>query len=62
VTVVEFKRLSAVERLRAELKVAAQILHRLAQTKASEEWLQSIEDLADDLIRGVMAFRDEGRL
>jgi hypothetical protein len=62
VSVVEFKRWSAAERLRAELFVAAQIIHGLAQTPASEEWLEAIEDLADDLIRGVAAYRDEGRL
>jgi hypothetical protein len=60
--VVEFKRWNAAERLRAELVVAAQIIHGLAQTPASEEWLEAIQDLADDLIKGVASYRDEGRL
>jgi len=60
-SVIEFKRWSAAERLRAELVVAAQIIHGLAQTPMSEDLPDAVSDLAADLEKAVEEYRMETR-
>jgi hypothetical protein len=59
--VVSFTRWTAAERLRAELVVAAQIIHGLAQTPMSEDLLDAVSDLATDLEKAVEEYRMETR-
>jgi hypothetical protein len=59
---VHFPATTAEQRFRHELNTAIAILVRHAKSEVTEDLLEAIENLGDDLIKMVDAYRSEGRL
>jgi hypothetical protein len=60
--VVRFPATSAEQRFRHELNTAIAILVRHAKREITEDLLEAIEDLAEDLIKACDAYKSEGRV
>jgi hypothetical protein len=60
--VVEFPRLDAGDRFRDELMTARAILCGLIDSEVTDDLVEAVEDLADDLIKACDAYKSEGRL
>jgi hypothetical protein len=60
--VVQFPRWGPEDRLRDELMTARAILRDLIDSEVTEDLVQAVSDLADDLIKACDAYKSEGRL
>jgi hypothetical protein len=60
--IVRLRQVDAEERFRDQLATAITILRNHVGHEITDDLLEAIEDLADDLVKAVDEFRMEGRL